>query len=196
MLSVQKNANLNAYVRGTLTNLFASQFLPSNPDSVLQLKRLYLIIQTKKTKKIHYFYLWLLTGQQPHSAKFNFSWKNTSANQLVKTKAKRQRVQVSLPKKHHFRLLNDILWQIITKQTTAEKKVCTYQQLNVQLKIMAVPLTQKTLILQAFNSYFPNIPLWLQFRFSYTTAFEKLFFLRALKLFSSESKFKGLDSFE
>jgi len=73
MFSVQKNANLNAYVRGTLTNLFASQFLPSNPDSVLQLKRLYLIIQTKKTKKIHYFYLWLLTGQQPHSAKFNLS---------------------------------------------------------------------------------------------------------------------------
>ena len=196
MFSTQKNANFNTYVRGTLSHLFASQFLPSHPDSILQLKRLYFIIQTKKTKKIHYLYLWLLTGQQPHSAKFNSSWKNTSPSHLVKAKAKRQRVQISVSKKHHFRLLNDILWQIIAKQTTAEKKVCTYKQLNVQLKIMAVPLTPKTLILQALNSYFPNIPFWLQFRFSYSTAFEKIFFLRALKLFSSESKCKGLDSFE
>ena len=60
----------------------------------------------------------------------------------------------------------------------------------------AVPLTQKTLPLQATNSYFPNIPLTLQFRFSYTTAFEKLFFLRALKLLSHDSKLKALDSFE
>lgn len=196
MFLTQKNANLNTYVQGTLNHLFASQFLPSNPDSILKLKQFSLIIQTKKTKKIHYFYLWLLTGQQPHSAKFNFSQKNTAFNQGVKTKTKKQRVQTNLPQKRYFFLLNDILWHIIAKQTTAEKKICIFQQLNVHLKILVVPLTPKTFVLQTFNSYFPNIPFELQFRFSYTTAFEKLFFLRALKLFSSQPKWRSLDFFE
>lgn len=196
MLSVQKNANFNVYVRGTLNHLLTSQFLSFDTNSILRLKNLYLQIQTKKNKKIHYFYLWLLTGQQPHSAKFNVSWKNTSPSNLIKTKTKRQRVQINLPKRHCFRCLNEILWQVISRQTNAEKKVWTYKQLDVQLKILVVPLTSKTLALQALNSYFPNIPLLLQFRFSYATAFEKIFFLRALKLLAPEFKLKGLDSFE
>lgn len=196
MLSIQKNANLNAYVGGTLNHVLTSQFLLFNINSLLRLKRVSFQIQTKKHKKIHYLYLWLLTGQKPHSAKFNVSLKNTSPNNLVKTKAKRQRVQVSLLKRHYSRCLNEVLWEIISKQTHAEKKVWTFQQLDVQLKISAVPLTSKTLVLQALNSYFPNIPLGLRFRFSYSTAFEKIFFLRALKFLASESKLKGLDLFE
>jgi hypothetical protein len=62
--------------------------------------------------------------------------------------------------------------------------------------MFSVPLTQRTLSLQAANSFFPNIPLTLQFRFSYTTAFEKLFFLRSLKLLSREARVKALDIFE
>jgi len=103
---------------------------------------------------------------------------------------------VKLKNKYLFSFLQNILWQIITKQTNAEKKVLVFEKLNVQLKMFAVPLTQKTLLLQATNNYWPNIPLTLQFRFSSTTAFEKLFFLRALKLLSHDSKLKALDSFE
>jgi hypothetical protein len=59
-----------------------------------------------------------------------------------------------------------------------------------------VPLTQKTLMLQGSNNYLSYIPLKLQFRFSCTTAFEKLFFLRALKFLSQNPKLKALDSFQ
>jgi hypothetical protein len=191
-----KNTHLDSYVHGTLNNLFASQFLSTNPDSILELKKLFVNIQTKKNKKIHYFYLWLLTGRRPYLAKFNFSWKHTSQNSWVKTKTKRQLVQIRIKEKHSFHFLHEILWQIITKQTHAEKRVCAYKQLDVQLYMIAIPLTQSTLALQALNSYFPNIPLTLQFRFSYATAFQKLFFVRALKLLSHDSKIKGLDLFE
>jgi hypothetical protein len=45
------------------------------------------------------------------------------------------------------------------------------------------------------NTYFPNIPLALEFQFSNTTAFQKIFFLRALKILSPDPKVPGLDSF-
>jgi hypothetical protein len=73
MVFYQKNANLNSYLHGVLHNLFASQFLYAQPNAILRLKKLYANIQTKKNKKIHYFYLWLLTGQRPYAAGFNFS---------------------------------------------------------------------------------------------------------------------------
>ena len=145
---------------------------------------------------MHYFYLWLLTGRRPRSTKFNLSWKNSSQTNFLKTKPKRQRVDVRLKNRYLFSFLQDVLWQIITKQTNAEKKILVFKKLDVQLKMFAVPLTRNTFALQAANSYFPNIPLTLQFRFSCTTAFEKLFFLRALKLLSHASKLKALDSFE
>ncbi len=62
--------------------------------------------------------------------------------------------------------------------------------------MLGVSLTQNTLALQGSNNYLSHIPLTLQFRFSCTTAFEKLFFLRALKVLSQDPKLKALDSFE
>jgi len=145
---------------------------------------------------MHYFYLWLLTKRCPRAAKFNLSWKNTSQNSLIKPKAKQQRLETYFRKKKHlFRFLHAILWQIVTKQTNSEKKILAFKRLNVQLKMFAVPLTRSTLKLQAGNSYFPNIPLTLHFRFSYSTAFEKIFFLRTLKFLSLNPKLKSLDFF-
>ena len=57
----------------TLSHILTSQFLYiPNIGQKYELKKQELIIQTKKHKKIHYLYLWLLTGQNPPSAKFNF----------------------------------------------------------------------------------------------------------------------------
>jgi len=44
------------------------------------------------------------------------------------------------------------------------------------------------------NTYFPNIPLAFQFQFSNTTGFQKIFFLRALKILSLDPKVPALDS--
>ena len=174
-------------------HLNTSQFVYATPESCLKLKNLLLKIQTKKQKKIHYMYLWLLTKRIPYSQKFHPSWKNTSSNTLLKTKAKKHCLQVTLPSKNKFAVLYEILMQIISHQTNSEKKIWTFQQRHVQVQVFSVPLTKNTYLLQMKNTYFPNIPLKLQFQFSNTTAFQKLFFLRALKVLSPVSKNSALD---
>lgn len=196
MLSDEKKTNFNSYVRWTVGNLLASQFLCSSPDSLVRVKGLHVNIQARKNKKIFYFYLWFLTKQHPYSTRFNWARNNLASNNSLQTKPKRQRLEVNLKKKKFFVFLQEILWQIIIKQINAEKKVCTYQKLNVLIKMFGVSLTQKTLTLQGSNNYLSYIPLTLRFRFSCSTAFEKLFFLRALKFLSPDPKLKALDSFE
>jgi len=193
---MKKKNHFNSYARWTVRNLFASQFLCSSPDSLVRLKRLHVHIQARKNKKIFYFYLWFLTKQHPYSTRFNFARKNVGANNFLQTKPKRQRLEVDIKNKNIFVFLQEILWQVIIKQTNAEKKVWNYQKLNVLIKMFGVSLTQNTLTLQGSNNYLSDIPLTLQFRFSCTTAFEKLFFLRALKFLSQDPKLKALDSFE
>jgi len=195
MLSCQKTLSLNSYKSWTLSNLFTSQFIHSTYNDLLFLKKVNLIIHTRKNKKIHYFYLWLLTRQHPYAKKFFLAEKNISlfAQPFLKVKPKRQRIEVFLKKKHTWLVLHEILWEIISKQINAEKTIWTYQQPNLQLTIPFVPLTKSTFFLQASNSYFPSIPLTLIFSFSCTTAFQKIFFLRALKFLSADTKLKILD---
>ncbi len=196
MLSDEKKTHFNSYARWTLRNLFASQFLCSSPDSLVRIKRLHVNIQARKNKKIFYFYLWFLTKQHPYATRFNLAQKNLASNNFLQTKPKRQRLEVDIKNKNIFVFLHEILWQVIIKQTNAEKKVWSYQKLNLLINMYGVPLTQKTLMLQGSNNYLSYIPLKLQFRFSCTTAFEKLFFLRALKFLSQNPKLKALDSFQ
>jgi len=59
--------------------------------------------------------------------------------------------------------------------------------------IFSAPLTKKTYLLQMKNTYFPTFALGFKFRFSNTTAFQKIFFLRALKVLSSTAKIPALD---
>jgi len=178
MLFCQKKQNLNSYASWTLSNLFTSQFLHSSYEDLLFLKKANLVIQTRKNKKIHYFYLWLLTRQNPYAKKFFLAEKTISsfAQPFLKVKPKRQRIEVSLKKKHTWLVLHEILWEIISKQINAEKTIWTYRQPNLQLTIPFVPLTKSTFFLQASNSYFPNIPLTLIFSFSCATGFQKIFF--------------------
>jgi hypothetical protein len=194
-MSYSKNRTLKQYTQGIFQHLLSSQFVYPMPEEFVQLKRLRLKIQTRKQKKIHYMYLWLFTRKIPYLRKFRPSWKNTSRNILLKTKAKSHSLQVTISSKNKFAILYEILMQMISKQTNSEKQIWNFQHQNVQAMIFAVPLTERTYSLQMKNTYFPSIPLVFQFQFSNTTAFQKLFFLRALKILSPVSKIPALDSF-
>ena len=178
-----------------MRNIFASQFLYGNTNQILHLQRLSSSIQSRKNKKIHYFYLGLLTKHMPYSKKFHLTEKNTSLQGtfFLKTKFKKHVLQVNLKQRYQWTILREVLWHIIAKQTNAEKTVWTYDQLNIKINIPFVPLTPRTFLLQAKNNYFPNLPVTLTFSFPFTTAFQKLFFLRLLKFLSPAAKIKNLD---
>ena len=191
-----KNVTLKQYTGGIFQYILTSQFVYSTPENCIRLKNLRLKIQTQKQKKIHYMYLWLLTKKIPHLQKFYPSWKNTSSNIFFKTKAKKYTLEVNILSKNKFDIFYQVLMQIISTQTNSEKQVWSFHQKYVDAIIFSVPLTKNTYLLQMKNTYFPNIPLIFQFSFSNATAFEKLFFLRALKFLSLSSKNPALDASE
>jgi hypothetical protein len=190
-----KNRTLKQYNLGVFQHILTSQFVYRLCEECTRLQRLRLKISTQKQKKIHYMYLWLLTKKTPSVRKFYPSWKNTSSNILVKAKTKKYCLQVTMLPKDKFALLHELLMQMISKQTNSEKPIWTFHQHNIQVMVFAAPLTTNTALLGMNNMYFPTIPVVFQFRFSKTTAFQKLFFLRGLKLLSPTSKLGGLDSF-
>ena len=65
-----KNVTLKQYTRGLFQDILTSQFIYSKPEKCTVLKKLFLLVETKKQKKIHYMYLWLLTKQIPYLKKF------------------------------------------------------------------------------------------------------------------------------
>jgi len=83
--------------------------------------------------------------------------------------------------------------QIISQQINSEKRVWIFQDQLIRINIPSVPLTKKTFFLQPQNNYFLNLRLLVQFQFSISTAFEKVFFLRFFQTLNSEQKIKGLD---
>ena len=95
-----------------------------------------------------------------------------------------------------FEILYAILTQMISKQTNSEKKILAFAQHKVQIMILTAPLTENTFLLQMKNTYFPNIPIMFQFQFSNITTFQKIFFLRALKILSPVQKILALDSLD
>ena len=188
MTTYLKNVNLKKYTSGIFQHLLTSQFIYATPENCIRLKRLRFKIQTRKLKKIHYMYLWLLTKRRPYLQKFHSSWKNISKNNPLKIKMKTHCLNVTLKKKNNFAMLHKILIHMISKQTHSEKQVWTFDQHLLKVILFSVPLTQDTYLLQKKNTYFPQIPLTLIFYFSNTTAFQKLFFVRALRILSSLEK--------
>jgi hypothetical protein len=192
-----KNVTLKQYTLGTFRHIASSQFIYEHLGDIIELKSLTIKIPTRKYKKIHYFYLWLLTKKRPYLQKSypSFSSSKKSKNIFLKTKTKNYSLNVMISSKNTFHMLYEILMQMISKQTHSEKKVWTFQQHLVYAMIFSAPLTKATLLLQMKNTYFPTIPIHFGFCFSKTTAFQKLFFLRALKILSSITKIPALDIF-
>ena len=181
------------YMMLSLKHIVSSQFLPANLDNVVRLKRVHVNIQTKKAKQINYFYLWFFTHQRPASFRFHLSKKNTSQNSIVKTKVKKQHLQVAIKKRKQYFFLQMLLKYLIIKQVTSETKIWTFSRHCVNVNIPTAILTHRTAGLQAKNNYFPIISLQIRFRFSQATAFEKLFLLRAFQILDSHQKLKGLE---
>jgi len=190
-----KNRTLKQYSLGVFQHLLTSQFVYRFCEDCTRFQRLELTISTRKQKKIHFMYFWLLTNTIPSVRKFHSSWKNASSTFLVKAKAQTYCLQTTMLPKNKFAFLYEILMQIISTQTNSEKPIWTFHRRNVQVMISSVPLTRNTALLGMKNMYFPTIPLRFQFRFSKTTAFQKLFFLRGLKVLSPVPKYAGLDFF-
>jgi len=193
MLFSKKNITLNQYKILTLDPILTSQFIYSTPEEIIKLKALRLELKSKKNQKLHFFYLWLLTGKLPYRRKFSSFLKIPSISFLKRIKTKIQYLEIKLKSRKKFFILSEILTQIISQQINSEKKVWTFQDQFVRSMIPFVPLTKGTFLLQPKNNYFLNLPLILQFQLSKSTAFQKLFFLRFLQILNSEQKIKSLD---
>jgi hypothetical protein len=196
MFPYQKNLALEQYKKTISTHVFTSHFVYLSLQEVPRVRRLRLNIETKKSKKVHPLYLFLLTGQIPYTKKFYPSWKNSNSQTVVKTKAAINRVQVCVRPANKFIILDEIITQIIPKQLISETPIWGFQDANILVFVPMASLTKSTALLQAKNNYFPNFALTLHFAFSNTTAFQKLFFLRIFKIIQSKQKIKSLDIIE
>lgn len=196
MFPYKKNLALEQYQKTISTHVFTSHFVYFSLQEVPRVRRLRLNIETKKSKKVHSLYLFLLTGQIPYTRKFYPSWKNSNSHAFLKPKATTHRVQVCVRPTNKFRILSEILTQIIPKQLTHETRIWRFQEAKMLVLVPMASLTKSTVYLQAKNNYFPNFPLTLHFTLSDTTAFQKLFFLRISRIITSEHKLKGLDFIE
>lgn len=193
MFPYKKNLALEQYQKTISTHVFTSNFVYLSLQEIPRVRRLRLNIETKKSKKVHPLYLFLLTGQVPYTRKFYPSWKNSNSHAFLKPKAAIHRVQVCVRPKTKFIILSEILTQIIPKQLTHETRIWHFQEAKMLVLVPMASLTRSTAHLQAKNSYFPNFSLTLHFTLSDTTAFQKLFFLRMWRIITPENKFNGLD---
>jgi hypothetical protein len=101
---------------------------------------------------------------------------------------------VAVKSKNKFALLHESLMEIISKQISSERRAWRFKRHIVQVLIFSVPLTKSTSLLQMKNTYFPTFSMRLRFCFSNATAFQKVFFLRSLKVLSTRNKILALDS--
>ena len=123
ILSSKKNLILNQYKKLTFDPILTSQFLYSTPEEMINLKALRLELKSKKSQKLHFFYLWLLTGKRPYRRKFSSSLKTASFSLFKKTKTKLQYLQVRLKSRKKEFLLADILDLIVSHQINSERRV-------------------------------------------------------------------------
>ncbi len=73
--TMQNTLQIKQYQNNILTNILSSQFVYSSLNQKCELKRQELIIKNKKTKKIHYLYLFLTTNERPYVKKIYISQK-------------------------------------------------------------------------------------------------------------------------
>jgi hypothetical protein len=124
------------------------------------------------------------------------SWKNKGSNSaLLRVKARKHYLHVAIRPVNQWTNLHEILEQIIASQLSAEKRIWTFKNNQLQVLIPMAPITLKTRLVQAKNSYFPTISLRLCFTWNGISAFQKLLFLRIFRILNRELKIKGFDLF-
>ena len=182
--------SLKSYLMLTLTHLASSQFISANRHHVVRFQYVQFNSQMKRKKLINYVYLWFFTGQLPVSTKSYVSSKN---NPFLKLNVKKKYYSVPLKKRKIFVFFQYLVKNLISKQITSEKKVWSFYRHYVNIDIPITIITHRTAFLQAKNNYFPRISLELRLQFSNSTAFEKLFLLRGLKILNPHQKIKNLE---
>jgi hypothetical protein len=179
MLSLQ----LKQYTNKVLTNVLSSQFVYSSIQEHPQLKKQQLIINSKKRKKTHYLYLFLMTTKRPYAKKYYIGWKSSSQKQnLVQSKPKTVSWHVEIPTNKIFDLLGKILFNIIPTQTDYEKPILNSHQHQLDVIIPYAPLTIHTIGLQSRNSYMTDIPITWRWQWNNISLFQKIFILRHFKV--------------
>jgi hypothetical protein len=192
MFKVQNKVRLKKYTNSILKNLLSSQFVYNDLNLLPRIQAIRIQIQSKRRKNVYFFFLWLLTNQRPYARKFNRSQK-TFVNSLIKTKPKLFRLHSQMSSKRIYVLLQEFLFELISIQLNYEKKIWRFADNCIELKIPTVVLTQRISILFATNNYFPEIPLKVRLYWSRSSAFERIFFLRALKVLTSTQRITALD---
>ena len=191
---MQNYSQIKQYQSMILTNILSSQFVYSSVNQKCELKKQELLIQNKKTKKIHYLYLFLTANKRPYAKKYYASSKNLNQkNNTVKTKAKSMLWKVIIKKNRFFEILYRMLFQIIPFQNNSEKKVLKLQENNLDLIIHYAPLTNKTVGLKSKNSYLSDIPLIWRLKWTKSTLFQKIFILKHMKILNEDFQFKRLE---
>lgn len=192
MFKIQNKVRLKKYTNSILTNLLSSQFIYNDLNLLPRIQAIWVQIQSKRRKNVYFFFLWLLTNQRPYAHKFNRSQK-TFVNSLTKTKPKLFRLNTQISSKRIYVLLQEFLFELISIQLNYEKKIWRFAGNCIEIKIPTVVLTQRISTLFSANNYFPEIPLKVRLYWSSSSAFERMFFLRALKVLTSTQRITALD---
>ena len=194
---MQSFSQIKQYNNLIFSHILSSQFVYSALNQKCELKKQELIIQSKKTKKIHYLYLFLTTNQRPYAKKYYLSQKNTNKkNSSVKTKSKAVTWKVEIQPKKFYEIFYRMLFQIIPFQNNSEKKVLKIQEKSLDLIINYAPLTSCTIGLKSKNSYISDIPLIWRLKWTKTSLFQKIFFLKHFKMLNDNVFFKRLENVE
>ena len=187
-------SQIKQYKKKILTHILSSQFVYSSVDQKCELKKQELIIQNKKTKKIHYLYLFLTTNQKPYAKKYYISPKNFGKKpRTMKISSKAVIWKVSIKNNKFDEIFYRMLFQIIPLQNNSEKKVLQLQESHLDLIIHYAPLTVRTIGLKSKNSYLSDIPLIWRLKWTKSSLFQKIFILKHLKLLNEDLQFKRLE---
>ena len=186
---------IKQYQNQILSNILSSQFVYSAISQKCELKAQELIIQQKKTKKIHYLYLFLITKKKPYAKKdYIFSKNLKKKTQAIRTKSKAITWTVEIKKRNFYENIYLMLFQIISFQNNSEKKILKLQENNLVLFINYAPLTSRTQSLKSKNSYLSDIPLIWRLKWTKSSLFQKIFVLKHLKILNENFQFQRLEN--
>ena len=191
---MQNFSQIKQYQKKIFENILSSQFLYSSINQKCHLKEQELILQNKKTKKIHYLYLFLTASKKPYAKKYDVSPKNSSKKtRTLKTKSKAVIWQVNISKQKFYQMFSLMLFQIIPAQSNSEKKILKLQENNLDVIISYAPLTSRTSNLKPKNSYLSDIPLIWRLKWTNSSLFQKIFFLKHFKVLNEGLPYKRLE---
>jgi hypothetical protein len=192
-MSTTQKIQFEQYNSTFLTNILSSHFIYQDYEKLPQLKIINLSLCTKNSKKIHFWYLYLLSMQKPSIKKFHFSWKaHIQRSNLIKPKIKSTIWQTSIKKKKNLYFLYTVLFNLFSMEHLLEKKILKFQENTIGIIIPSAMLNFQTIALRPRNNYFPTIPLSFWFNWTNITVFQKLFILRHWKILN-QPKLNYLD---